>query len=497
MGLIYFFFRLISFFLRLLGIKSSTTGNVPAVQVTISTPVHNAATANNAPPSGMPVSNAATGRQASPSGTYLPKSVNPPKPAEMPKKKPLVFGRTLPVNPFTSRPYYRSYIFSKNSPKVPTTTFVNKNAFHTSSPTYSVEIDMPDAPPLPKATPPTTPSKQATASPKPSGNPRPCRQPVSHGQRRDPRKAKSKITMEEDDGTLPQCYQGTWNTIQWLKPENSTETNCDGKLHHLSCGHWVASTKKVPCGVNCHEAVLDAGPFGCPTCLKAVEDAVNNKLSASEFAKAKRAMDAGQESFLIGYLVEFVAKYVDMKGNLTETVASLVKNEAGRACSAAKAPGTECYQSLEEQLQEINALKVGKKFAADNARKQGAKRGSADEASAQKKARGESPLQGGAAIFQSAPRVRKFSEEGEENGARQAVFQHNLAQPIAEFDARVISIGAETTTLPRTLARKRSLDWDPDMEIAVISRRRMGKSFDADCEMQFDPRVVSLSFSPF
>ena len=74
----------------------------------------------------------------------------------------------------------------------------------------------------------------------------------------------AEITHEKDYGNLPEGYLGTWNRMRFYSPE--IDIPCEivdarGLLHHLSCGHWVTTDERKPCGLNCHDPDFQNPPF--------------------------------------------------------------------------------------------------------------------------------------------------------------------------------------------------------------------------------------------
>ncbi|KAF2683584.1 hypothetical protein K458DRAFT_418568 [Lentithecium fluviatile CBS 122367] len=177
----------------------------------------------------------------------------------------------------------------------------------------------------------------------------------------------TEITYEEDDGSLPEGYLGTWKRARFYSPDYGVHLPCSDGRPHLSCNHWVTTDENTPCGLNCHDPYFEIEPFTCPKCYDAMQDVIENQLSAKEKAKVEQAINAGQETFLVGYLVEFVKHRVIMTGNVTETVISIVRmGKHKRHCRVTDPPENASSAPLEQQVREYYAWKAAREFAAQN-----------------------------------------------------------------------------------------------------------------------------------
>jgi hypothetical protein len=179
----------------------------------------------------------------------------------------------------------------------------------------------------------------------------------------------AEITYEEDDGSLPEGYLGTWKGAHYYSPDYGVHLPCGNGLHHLTCNHWATTPTETPCGVNCHDPNINVAPFRCLTCRSIIQDVIANKITAAESAKVKEAIRSKEEAYIVGYLVEFVSKHVKMKGNITEIVVSIVRHgDYLRDCCAAEPPVNARGIPLAQQIKEYHEYHAEKKFAADNAK---------------------------------------------------------------------------------------------------------------------------------
>ena len=342
------------------------------------------------------------------SGLSLPSDANPfAKASSGPTHRPLpanAYSYKPPNTPFSNAafPAYvhgiKNNMYYEPIPKFTVSSFVSVSPSVTSStsPTGTVDIDMTDGESTRESTPPATtlPGKRenhtAPSLPHPtvvtgegdqglpasstSTDARPKLRPKCQRERHVVNHAKrdyaAEITYEEDDGDLPEGYLGTWNRMRFYSPEIDMPCrygDASSLLHHLSCGHWVTTDEKLPCGLNCHNPDFDVAPFSCPTCHQAVEDVIKNQLSEKEKARVDQAKSSGHEIYLVGFLVEFVSKRIKMKANITETVISFVReSKHGRNCQVADLPKTASSPSLERQVKQYYERKAEKELAAQN-----------------------------------------------------------------------------------------------------------------------------------
>ncbi|CAI6336452.1 unnamed protein product [Periconia digitata] len=75
----------------------------------------------------------------------------------------------------------------------------------------------------------------------------------------------TEIQFEDDDGTLPTGYVGTWRSIRLTISSNNPGPQCSSKVHHLTCGHVVSTSQAAPCGINCRRKDLSYAEFSCPS----------------------------------------------------------------------------------------------------------------------------------------------------------------------------------------------------------------------------------------
>jgi hypothetical protein len=295
---------------------------------------------------------------------------------------------TYPIRPANSYSY--EPIFAS-----PQTVNAGRLPLHSTS-TTNTDTDMEDGVPAQEPIPPSTPLPgkcETQTGPSPpipmvetvegglgtpaattSDSVRPKLQPKGQMKRRTVNRPKhdyaAEITYEEDDGDLPEGYLGTWNRMRFYSPEIDMPCRFDaacGLLHHLSCGHWVATNEKVQCGLNCHTPNFGAAPFNCPTCHQAVQNLIENQLSQKEKARVNQARNVGNETYLIGFLVEFVSKHIKMKANVTETVISIVREcNHERSCNVAVPPNIASRHSLERQVKQYYERKAERKLAMQN-----------------------------------------------------------------------------------------------------------------------------------
>ncbi|KAF2241268.1 hypothetical protein BU26DRAFT_611103 [Trematosphaeria pertusa] len=174
----------------------------------------------------------------------------------------------------------------------------------------------------------------------------------------------AEIIMEDDDGTLPERYLGTWQGIRFHSPDYAA-TACNGSgLHHLVCGHFVTSDS--PCGLNCCTPSFDVGPFNCPQCRDTVLTVIKKQLSDAEKAKLEAAAKAKHEPYAVSYLVECVSRRVELKANVTETVMSILRPKSyGRKCEEAESPNLR-MGDIARQIADMLVYGAEKEFAREN-----------------------------------------------------------------------------------------------------------------------------------
>lgn len=255
------------------------------------------------------------------------------------------------------------------------------------NPAPAPELEMTDAALETNPTPPTT-SPQDTESKIPirsKAGSRPTITPFPQAKRRLPshpkRDINAEITIEEDDGTLPEGYSGTWNGMRFY--DMKATPACGSGIHYLCCGHYIhdgTTLKQLlhdqvqPCGLNCMKPNFSNTPFNCPQCCAAIKDTIENKLSDVEKAKLAQAQKQGANEYVVGFLIEFAAKHVKLSGNITETVQALLDDSIGRKCKAADAPEPVANMPLDEMVQAIYDKRERDAFKKANTFKKTSKR---------------------------------------------------------------------------------------------------------------------------
>lgn len=296
-----------------------------------------------------------------------------------------------------------SAIFTKNDPyqtKIHESPATLTPMFCTTSinnPSYAPAIDMSDAEftsfaslPTPPATPPSeidchgaklnsrqsSPVDTTSYATSPCSSNPPLLQPQRQEQRYRPYRVKrsfsAEVIMEEDDGTLPEGYLGTHGNIQYYAPKVDTAHTCgDIGLHELVCGHWIMHISKLneprlPCGLNCTKPNINVPAFNCPQCEKIIMNILENQLTGIMKQKLDSAQKAGNELFLISYIVEVVAACKIIEANITETVMAIIDKNYGRKCTEAAPPEPIRYLSPAEMAQAVHESRMRKEFAKNN-----------------------------------------------------------------------------------------------------------------------------------
>ncbi|KAF2799693.1 hypothetical protein K505DRAFT_356394 [Melanomma pulvis-pyrius CBS 109.77] len=309
------------------------------------------------------------------------------------KSQPVPSGTSQPAASISALPTLSNAFASRSGvANIPTpdTSIFRPHIFapFTPTPAPAPELEMTDVAPEINPTPPTTPphdtkSKipiRSKAGLRPTITPTPqAKRPLPSHPKRD---INAEITIEEDDGTLPEGYSGTWNGMRFY--DMKTTPVCVSGIHYLCCGHYIhdgTTLKELlhdqvrPCGLNCMKPNLFNTPFNCLQCCAAIKDAIDVKLSEGEKAKLAQAQKQGANKYVVGFLIEFAAKHVKLSGNITETVQALLDDSVGRKCEAADAPEPVPNMPLDEMVQAIydkrerDALKKANTFKKSNKRK--------------------------------------------------------------------------------------------------------------------------------
>ncbi|KAF2652945.1 hypothetical protein K491DRAFT_27799 [Lophiostoma macrostomum CBS 122681] len=324
--------------------------------------------------------------------------VHPPHPS-------LHFGSSAPpaTTLFNASGIKKTKLYNIAPPKVSLRS--SEHSASSSSPPVSTapEVEMSDAGlPTPPSTPPldgTIPGRtKRTASETFSEDQhhvrertyepeRPTRQPVRREDRRQhaagPKQDTAEdidIVMEQDDGTLPEGYTGTYNGIRTYDLKVDDSVTCGTHGHHeLQCGHWVLDTSKIgepglPCGLNCKDPVFDTAPFNCPECYKTIMGVLDTQLTGLEKEKLERAKASGQGIWVASYITEYVTRRLPSLNCISETVMAIVKTDYARKCNAAPAPEPIKFMDPAEMLQKINEKKKREAFAKQSENVRGKKR---------------------------------------------------------------------------------------------------------------------------
>ncbi|KAF2119854.1 hypothetical protein BDV96DRAFT_628472 [Lophiotrema nucula] len=187
----------------------------------------------------------------------------------------------------------------------------------------------------------------------------------------------AKIFMEEDDGTLPDGYIGTYEDVRYYHLPQPPHDCGSNNLHELVCKHYVSAPSSSSCGLNCKTPNINVEAFKCRECHDLVMSILHNELSDTQKQKIETAAAAGRHLFVIGFCVEFVTNWVAKRGKemhgVAETVMGVLQFDYGRNCDKATAPEVK-FSSIVEQIQLRDEYRVRKKFERQHAGASGTKR---------------------------------------------------------------------------------------------------------------------------
>ncbi|KAF2827902.1 hypothetical protein CC86DRAFT_454645 [Ophiobolus disseminans] len=149
----------------------------------------------------------------------------------------------------------------------------------------------------------------------------------------------SEFVVEEFKDSEDPMPKGYWETWRGYRMGYSTvEDYCVcgvGGGHFLVCGHQVIS--KEPCGTNCKIAHHEYAGFKCEQCIETVSGIFENKLTQEEKDNIALFQHNRTEAAYVGLCVEAVMKHMPLaKGNITESVMSIVMKDYGRESLAYK-----------------------------------------------------------------------------------------------------------------------------------------------------------------
>jgi hypothetical protein len=146
----------------------------------------------------------------------------------------------------------------------------------------------------------------------------------------------SQVIMEnfpDPDDPMPNGYWGTFGGHRMCVSTVEEYCTCGkGGGHYLICGHTVISND--PCGANCKTPQHEHEAFKCEQCETVIRDILSSKLTPQEQAKLEIFREKNV-AFCIALAVEVVAKHMPTaKGNVAQTVTSIVMENYGRTCRA-------------------------------------------------------------------------------------------------------------------------------------------------------------------